>query len=104
MKIVKILNDDCFSIEAIIKVEPNEIADIEEMVALIDDDEFFGNCGVEARLVSIEKEPEIIYNDFLVSIPIKQEFLPNISKIKDKDRYYWVCVYREDFEKFKKEV
>ncbi len=82
MKLIKYLSSSTSRINgnALIRVDANEIADIEKMLILVDGDNV-GNYGVKVELIKIGE---------------KEQFgFPNASKIKQQTRYY-KCFVRRD--------
>ena len=81
MKIEKWLGDPMNAVNgiALVVVEENEIADIEEMVILVDGDSV-GNFGYSVHLEKVENEIGGV---------------PNASTVKKSRRYYKVFVHRD---------
>lgn len=104
MKIVKWLSPSmsAMSGDALIKVEPNEDADIEKMLVLVDGDSV-GHFGVSASLVKTGEEmPKIkpkMYNGKRIGSEYftseRQFGYANASAIKKEVRYYEVFVNRD---------
>lgn len=79
---------------AVIRVEPDEVADVEKMAILIDGDSV-GHFGIEAELVATGKAPEIEYSKRLGWEPKKQFGYDRFSAIKKEPRFYRVFVHRD---------
>ena len=103
MRIIKWLapNNSNVNGAALIRVEPDEIADIEQMLILVDGDSV-GHFGVSVSLVSEDTEPEI-EPQYYRGKPIGRGYYEakgqfgfhNASSLKKKVRYYKCFVHRD---------
>ncbi len=97
MHIDKILNQSSKSIRAVVRVEPGEVADIEEMARLIDGDT--GHFGFRANIVKVgDGEPEyseVQHFGKLQRLSVKTQFGFADKSPLNMVRYYKVEVYRD---------
>ena len=96
MRIEKWLNNSMSAVNgiAIVRVEADEIADIEEMLKVVDGDSV-GHFGVKAYIVSTQDPPEIYVTKQKVKKPRMQFGYSNASSMRKKTRYYYVFVNRD---------
>ncbi len=87
--------------EALIMVEPNEVADIEKMLMLVDGNSV-GHFGLKVELVGIEKEPSIkpaMWQRKPIGpgyYSVEPQFgFPCASEMMAMERYYTVFVHRD---------
>jgi hypothetical protein len=93
MKIIETLHKDSLASSAIVEVVEQEIADIDEMLVMVD-----GAIGldysVDVRLVSTESPPEMrtIAGE---RIPMRQHHFQKPKEIRKQKRYYEVLLRRD---------
>jgi hypothetical protein len=96
MKTTNWLSDPLSAVNgiAIVEVEPDEVADIDKMLALVDGDDV-GHFGYSAEIMSIDEPPEI-YMTKHHGKEAKQQFgFPNYSELLKHKRYYKFFVHRD---------
>lgn len=98
MKVVRWLNDPTSgkSVTGLVEVEPGEIADLEEMVKLVDGD--VGNFGFRMNIVATEpyNVNSIVRKDVRGWESTKSQFgFDKTSQIQKAKRLYEVTVYRD---------
>lgn len=94
MKIIRWLSDCMSAIrgEAIVEVDENEIADIENMLILIDGDSV-GHFGIDISLIGTDKCPELKRGKYGY---IGGQFgYVNASEMKKRKRFYRIYVHRD---------
>ena len=100
MKIVKWLSPSNSSINghALVRVESNEVADIEEMLKLVDGDSI-GQFGFHVKIVKTGEEMPKIRRNKLIGegyYEAEEQFgFVNASNIRKEVRYYNVFVNRD---------
>ena len=93
MKIIETLHKDSLSSCAIIEVVENEIADIDEMLVMVDGVIGF-DYSADVRLVSTDGPPEMrtIGGQRL---PMRQHHFHKPKEIRQQKRYYEVLLRRD---------
>ena len=102
MKIERWLGNSSSSVNgiALLRVDPNEVADIEEMLKVVDGD-CVGHFGISATLVATDKCPDVVPQKYNGKVlrgyyePKLQFGYVNASAMKKKVRYYKVFVHRD---------
>ncbi len=96
MEIVKWLVDKSSAVvaEAVVKVDPGELADVEKMVDLLDG-LGPGNFGWSVFILGVDKEPSYSEPPGGKVYPSQQFGFPAAGEVKDKTRYYRVRVNRD---------
>ena len=93
MRIVETLHKDSLSSSAIIEVVEDEIADIDEMLVMIDGVVGF-DYSADVRLVSTDVPPEMrtIAGH---RMPLRQQHFHRPTEIRQQKRYYEVMLSRD---------
>ena len=93
MRIVETLHKDSLASSAIIEVVENEIADIDEMLVMVDGVTGF-DYSADVRLVSTDSPPEIrtIAGE---RMPLRQHHFHKPDEIRQQKRYYEVLLRRD---------
>jgi hypothetical protein len=94
MKIIELLSDSSGLASAVIEVAESEVADIDEMLKLLDGDSA-GNFGIGVHLLSTDQPPKIETDYKGTKRPKTQFGFDRASIVKAKKRYYHVLVYRD---------
>lgn len=93
MRIVEVLHKDSLTSSAVVEVGEQEIADIDEMLVMVDGMIGF-DYSADVRLVSTDSPPEmrIIAGE---RIPMRQHHFQKTKEIRGQKRYYEVLLRRD---------
>jgi hypothetical protein len=93
MRIFETLHKDSLASSAIIEVVENEIADIDEMLVMVDGVTGF-DYSADVRLVSTDSPPEMrtIAGE---RMPLRQHHFQKPHEIRQQKRYYEVLLRRD---------